>query len=62
MAPILLVAAEFCLTLGMAVQLRYAAGTKEVLRRYFEGEELNPTDVIVSVSLHPVALRACSGV
>ncbi len=32
------------------LQKRYAAGTKEILRRYFEGEELNPTDVIVSVS------------
>ncbi|KAK9836497.1 hypothetical protein WJX74_001714 [Apatococcus lobatus] len=29
-------------------QQRYAAGTKEVLRRFFSKEELNPTDVIVS--------------
>ena len=30
-------------------QQRYAAGVKEVLRRTFEGEELNETDVIVKV-------------
>lgn len=43
--------------MGMAVQQRYAAGTKEVLRRYFGGEELNPTDVIVSVSFSSPFLR-----
>jgi hypothetical protein len=31
-------------------QARYAAGTKEILRRTFEGIRLNPTDVIVQVS------------
>lgn len=30
-------------------QARYAAGIKEILRRLFEGEKLNPTDVIVEV-------------
>lgn len=30
-------------------QARYAAGVKEILRRTFDGEELNPTDVIVKV-------------
>jgi formate dehydrogenase len=30
-------------------ELRYAAGTKEILRRFFDGEPLNPTDVIVQV-------------
>lgn len=28
-------------------QIRYAAGTKEILRRWFDGEALNETDVIV---------------
>jgi formate dehydrogenase len=28
-------------------QARYSAGVKEILRRTFDGEELNPTDVIV---------------
>ncbi len=31
------------------LQARYAAGVKEILRRSFAGEELNPTDVIVAV-------------
>ena len=46
-----------------AMQMRYAAGTKEVLRRFFEGEELNPTDVIVSVSVLPLgapSLATCN--
>lgn len=30
-------------------QARYAAGIKEILRRVFDGEQLNPTDVIVEV-------------
>lgn len=32
-------------------QARYAAGVREVLRRTFDNEELNPTDVIVQVFL-----------
>lgn len=32
-------------------QARYSAGVKEILRRTFDGEELNPTDVIVQVRL-----------
>lgn len=32
-----------------ALQARYAAGTKEILRRTFENIPLNPTDVIVQV-------------
>ena len=39
-------------------QARYAAGVKEVLRRTFDNEPLNPTDVIVQVcprSLRPFA-------
>lgn len=31
-------------------QARYAAGTKEILRRTFDNEPLNETDVIVQVS------------
>lgn len=34
-------------------QARYAAGVKEILRRTFDGEELNPTDVIVKVCSSP---------
>lgn len=30
-------------------QARYAAGTKEILRRTFDNEPLNETDVIVQV-------------
>lgn len=32
-------------------QARYAAGTKEILRRTFENEPLNETDVIVQVMI-----------
>ncbi len=30
-------------------QARYTAGTKEILRRFFDNIPLNPTDVIVAV-------------
>lgn len=33
----------------MCWQARYTAGTKEILRRFFENIPLNPTDVIVAV-------------
>lgn len=43
-------------------QARYAAGVKEILRRSFAGEDLEPTDVIVQVGQAPrvgaVGMRA----
>jgi hypothetical protein len=42
-------------------QARYTAGTKEILRRTFEGIPLNPTDVIVQARLiwHLLAVLGC---
>lgn len=43
-------------------QIRYAAGTKEILRRWFDGEALNETDVIVQVTklkVMPASIVSC---
>lgn len=41
-------------------QIRYANGVKEILRRTFDGEVLNETDVIVKVRPKVSASSSCT--